>query len=282
VTYEVVAGRFPIGVRLVTNSVVVRGTPRKIGVYRVSIRATDCARSHSDWVRFVVTVKSARRPDVRRHRARPCELLGDRRPPTIRCDQQEHESVDWPGSAVARRRHPTSADEGSPDRPGRSWSLEALSESVCARASAQRLAGRQDPGQCPVFVRAVALRVVPGSGPVVLIVDRSASSQSPTAPSRCSLLRADGFGHARPTLSAATANPRPPDRLLRVPRLDHSPCACDAAGENETLRSTFTSVTKTRVPKARSIPNAGRVEISTDLAHDVVSSRRATPRLRDS
>lgn len=56
VTYKVVAGRFPIGVRLVTNSGVVRGTPRKIGVYRVSILATD-SLGRTATGSLVVTVK---------------------------------------------------------------------------------------------------------------------------------------------------------------------------------------------------------------------------------
>jgi large repetitive protein len=41
VTYKVVAGRFPIGVRLDANAGVVRGKPRKVGMYRLTIRATD-------------------------------------------------------------------------------------------------------------------------------------------------------------------------------------------------------------------------------------------------
>lgn len=56
VSYEAVAGRFPIGVRLVANSGVVRGTPRKVGVYRVSIRATDALGRTANGS-IVVTVK---------------------------------------------------------------------------------------------------------------------------------------------------------------------------------------------------------------------------------
>jgi len=56
VAYKVTAGRFPIGVRLLANSGVVRGRPRKVGVYRVSIRATDSlGRTASGSV--VVTVR---------------------------------------------------------------------------------------------------------------------------------------------------------------------------------------------------------------------------------
>jgi hypothetical protein len=41
VTYKVLAGRFPIGVRLDANAGVVRGTPRTVGVFRLTIGATD-------------------------------------------------------------------------------------------------------------------------------------------------------------------------------------------------------------------------------------------------
>jgi hypothetical protein len=41
VTYKVVAGRFPIGVRLDASTGVVRGKARKVGVYVLTIRATD-------------------------------------------------------------------------------------------------------------------------------------------------------------------------------------------------------------------------------------------------
>jgi large repetitive protein len=56
VTYKVVAGRFPIGVRLAANSGVVRGTPRRIGVYRVSVLATD-SLGRTATGSLVVTVK---------------------------------------------------------------------------------------------------------------------------------------------------------------------------------------------------------------------------------
>ena len=41
VTYKVMAGRFPIGVRLDANAGMVRGKPRKVGVFRLTIGATD-------------------------------------------------------------------------------------------------------------------------------------------------------------------------------------------------------------------------------------------------
>jgi large repetitive protein len=41
VGYKVVSGRFPVGVRLDTAAGVIRGTPRKAGVYRITIQALD-------------------------------------------------------------------------------------------------------------------------------------------------------------------------------------------------------------------------------------------------
>lgn len=60
VTLRVISGRFPVGVRLLTNGGRIRGKPRKAGVYRITIEGRD-ALGVSVRRTFVLTVRSAGR-----------------------------------------------------------------------------------------------------------------------------------------------------------------------------------------------------------------------------
>ncbi|HSF60802.1 MAG TPA: Ig domain-containing protein, partial [Gaiellaceae bacterium] len=60
VTLRVISGRFPVGVRLLTNSGRIRGKPRKAGVYRITIEGRD-ALGVSVRRTFGLTVRSAGR-----------------------------------------------------------------------------------------------------------------------------------------------------------------------------------------------------------------------------